>query len=151
MNMTFVASRPGTAHRIDGGRELGQEVVAGAVHDPAAVLLDEARDLPPVRAEPANDLVVGHEPAVPDHVGREDRREPAFGGVRGHGHFPNCSFPARAYTRSPRVAVRIDPESDPTPGSDPVPPKEKVPEVITDSGGFELVAGVELEPATFGS
>jgi hypothetical protein len=35
----------GTADRVEGGRKLGQEVVAGGVHDAAAVLSDAHRDV----------------------------------------------------------------------------------------------------------
>jgi hypothetical protein len=51
------------------------------------VLADEQADLFPVVAEGVDGgrLVLGHQAAVADHVGREDRGEPAFDAFGVHG------------------------------------------------------------------
>jgi hypothetical protein len=73
----------GAADRVEGRRELRQEVVTGSVHDTAPVLPDTHRDLfAIVRQRPdRGGLVFSHEPAVANHVSTEDRGELAFNGA----------------------------------------------------------------------
>ena len=77
----------GAAHRLDGAGEIDQQAVAGALDDAAAVRRDMGFDeLAEMRLEPAQRafLVVPHQPAVADHVGRQDGRELAFGALVFH-------------------------------------------------------------------
>ena len=70
-----------TLHRVGDALKLDQEAVAGGLDDPAAVLGDRRVDqLEPVgpQARKRAGLVGLHQPAVADHVGGEDRGEPAF-------------------------------------------------------------------------
>ena len=77
----------GAAHRFDGAGEIDQQAVAGALDDAAAVGGDVRFDeLAEMRLEATQRafLVVAHQPAVADHVGRQDRRELAFGALVFH-------------------------------------------------------------------
>jgi hypothetical protein len=76
----------GAADRVEGGRKLGQQVVAGGVHDAPPVLSDAHRDVFAIVRQCADrgGLVLGHQPAVADHVSREDGGELAFNGFGGH-------------------------------------------------------------------
>jgi hypothetical protein len=67
-------------HSIEGGGKLGQELVPGIVHDPATMLRDQHADLIAIRAKDTDGgcLIVCHQPAVPLHIGVEDRGELAF-------------------------------------------------------------------------
>lgn len=69
-----------TAHDLDRAAELGQEVVAGELHPPP-VLADVQIDQLAVCLHGADGrvLIVRHRPAVPDHVGRDDRGETPLG------------------------------------------------------------------------
>ncbi len=68
------------ADGVEGGRELGEDVVTRSIHDPASVLPDAHRDLLAVVAERPDRgrLVLGHQAAVADGIGGEDRGELAF-------------------------------------------------------------------------
>jgi hypothetical protein len=66
----------GAAHGLDGAGEIHQETVAGALDDAAAMGGDvRFDDLAEMRLEEPQRalLVVAHQPAVTDHVGRQDR------------------------------------------------------------------------------
>jgi hypothetical protein len=78
------------AHRVERGRELRQQVVAGRVHHATPVLSHQHPDLFPVGADRADGgrLVLRHQPAVADRVGAQDRRELAFDAFRVHGRCP---------------------------------------------------------------
>ncbi len=91
-----------TLHGIQGRGELRQDVVAGRVHDPAAMLLDQGEDFGSVGGERADraPLVLRHQPAVADGVGAQDRGELAFDRLRGHGtilRLGRAARPARPY------------------------------------------------------
>ena len=69
----------GAAHRVDNARELDEGAVAHELDDAALVLGDQGLDeLSAVRLEAGEGavLVPLHEPAVADHVGRQDGGEP---------------------------------------------------------------------------
>ena len=71
--------RDRAAHRVDHARELDQGAVAHELDEAAAVLGEERLDqLPAQRLQPGEraGLVALHEPAVADHVGRHDGRQP---------------------------------------------------------------------------
>jgi len=70
----------GEARRADGTRELGEKVVADKVNETSALLAEMELDLLTVGRQSAycRVFVGGHEPAVADHVGREDCRQAAF-------------------------------------------------------------------------
>jgi len=81
----------GTAHGIDDTPELHQHAVAGCLHDPSAMLLnfgiDEGSSVGFQLGQSA--LFVGaHETAVSSDIGGEDRCEPSFRTVLGHGRPP---------------------------------------------------------------
>ena len=67
-------------NRIERSRELRKEVVSGEVHEATAVLADQELDLLAVVAQDVNRgaLVLGHQPAVADDIGGEDRSELSF-------------------------------------------------------------------------
>ena len=68
-------------HRVGDALELGQHPVAGGLDDAAPVLGDRRVDqLEPVglQARERARLVGLHQPAVADHVGRQNRRQPAL-------------------------------------------------------------------------
>ena len=74
----------GAPDGVNHARELGQEAVAGVLHDPAPVLSDlRINQLPEVRFEPLVGplLIRPHQARIPRHVGGEDRGEAAD---RGH-------------------------------------------------------------------
>ena len=71
----------GAFDRIDDAAELRQQAVAHQLEDAAVMLVDlRLEQLLAVRAQPLErpGLILLHEPAVADHVGGEDRGEPAF-------------------------------------------------------------------------
>src|ERR1700731_1498563 len=71
----------GAQHRVGDAVELDQHAVAGGLDDAAAVLRDSRIDqLDPMGLETREcpRLVDLHEPTVADHVGGEDRSEPAL-------------------------------------------------------------------------
>ena len=70
----------GTLHGLGRRRKLREHVVTGSIDDSALVLLDQVRDGSAVAGEhPDRDvLVLGHQPAVADRVGGEDRGEAAL-------------------------------------------------------------------------
>jgi hypothetical protein len=78
----------GAGDRVDHGGELTQGAVAHELDDAAPVLgkerLDERFAVALESLEGAG-LVALDEPGVADHVGREDRGEPAFGAGCSHG------------------------------------------------------------------
>ena len=63
-------------HSVECARELGQEVVAGEIHEPTAVLAHEELDLLAVVAQDMDGgaFVLGHQPGVPDDIGAHDGR-----------------------------------------------------------------------------
>src|SRR5271169_1480388 len=80
----------GAGDRVDRARELGEQAVAGGLDDASPVAGYSRIDaVGPQGLEGAQraDLVFSHEAAVADHVGGQDRREPALGG-----HRVQCSF-----------------------------------------------------------
>src|SRR3546814_5217918 len=82
-----------TLDGADGARELDQDAVAHALEDAAAMALDERLEhLLPARLQPRQRacLVPLHKPAVANHVGRQDRGEPALDVLVGHlcGYLP---------------------------------------------------------------
>jgi hypothetical protein len=64
----------GTLHGIYHTRELGQEIVAGRVHHPASVLLDQIEECLFVGFEGGNgsSLIVLHQTTVASYVGAEN-------------------------------------------------------------------------------
>jgi len=75
----------GASHRIHHARELGQQAVAGVLHDAAPVLLDlGVNQFTEVGLEPrVRPFLVGaHQPRITGHVGGKDGGETAG---RGHG------------------------------------------------------------------
>ncbi len=74
------AQDPLNLHRtldgIQGGRKLGEDVVAGVVHNPAPVLAHQARDHAAIGREDADCLcfVLGHQAAVADDIGTQQGR-----------------------------------------------------------------------------
>ena len=87
----------GAGDRVDDGGELAQGAVAHELDHAAAVLGDQRLDeRSAVALEPLEGacLVVLDEPRVADHVGREDRGEPAFGAGCGH----SAAFSATSMT-----------------------------------------------------
>jgi hypothetical protein len=74
-------------HRIYHTSEFGKEVVAGRIHYPASVLLDQIRDDPFVSLQGPHGcgLILTHEAAVSYYVGAEDGSKFAFETFCGHG------------------------------------------------------------------
>jgi hypothetical protein len=72
------------AHGLDGAPELGQDRVPGRVENAASVHADEGLEHLLVRPERSQRLlfVLGHQTAVFSDIGREDRREFTFQGLR---------------------------------------------------------------------
>jgi hypothetical protein len=71
----------GAHHRVDDAAELDQHTVAGGLDDAAMILRDSWIDeLKPMGLEPRerSPLVDLHEPTIADHIGGEDRCEPAL-------------------------------------------------------------------------
>ncbi len=68
------------SNRFDRARELGHDAVAGPAKDPPVVIAHEFLDDGPIRAEPPDRvlLVDLHQPAVTDHIGRQNRGELAL-------------------------------------------------------------------------
>jgi hypothetical protein len=68
------------ADRPDGARELRDRAVAGAAEHPALVLRDHFVDQGPAGAQRRQRrlFVARHQPAEADHVGRQDRGDPAL-------------------------------------------------------------------------
>ena len=75
----LVLDLDGTAHGVDHARELGEEVVAGVVHDASPAFGDAVANQLAVGAQdPSRPLLVArHVPAEADGVGRENRGQPA--------------------------------------------------------------------------
>ena len=105
----------GAAHCIDDAGELGEQPVAGGLHDPAAVPRDrwdrrvrgDAR-----RAGERAFLVSAHQPAVAGDVGRKDRRELPFDPIHGQ---PLSPFGKSDYTPVPCLTpVRASHHGGPT-------------------------------------
>ena len=98
-----------TPHRVDDARELDQRAVARELDDTAAVLGDPRLDeLLAQRLEPGvrARLVGFHQPAVTDHVGGQDRGQPAFDSpLVGHGSPPYTYVQRFCATASISVAT----------------------------------------------
>jgi hypothetical protein len=74
--------------RIDRARELGEYPIAGRLDDTSMVLSKRAFDQcgPKLLETGVRALLVHlHEPAITDHVGGQDRGQPAFDSRNGHG------------------------------------------------------------------
>ena len=69
-----------TAHGIDDTGKLGQQVIAGGIHHPATMLLDQGGNEGTIGREGADGgfLIVAHEATVARDIRAEDRRELAF-------------------------------------------------------------------------
>ncbi len=81
----------GAARRVEGARELGQQVVARGVHDAPAMLPHQHGELLAVGGEGVKGLLLvrRHEPAGADHVGGEDCGESALDSGS-HQTAPSC-------------------------------------------------------------
>ena len=81
-------------HRVGNALELDQQAVAGGLDDAAPVLGDRRVDqLEPVGLEAREraGLVGLHQPAVADHVGRQNRGQPALDLRQFHARLPRSS------------------------------------------------------------
>ena len=81
----------GAGHRVHDARKLGEEAVACGLEEPTLVLGDLGLDhlgaeLPDCRESTV--LVLAHETAVADHIGRQDGGEAALDGVLCHSIVP---------------------------------------------------------------
>ena len=84
------------AHRVQRRRELRQQAVPSGVHHAPPVLAHQHRDRLAVVAERPDGgrLILRHEAAVADHVGRQDGGQPARN-------------PALAHPEEPSVTARV--------------------------------------------
>ena len=100
------------ADRFDGGRELGQDAVAGGADDAPVVARDQRVHRRPVRRQGMEGrlLVRGHETAVTGDIGAEDGGEPTLD-VRGlHRYGPEVATTVSVAGRRP-VSMRASPRA----------------------------------------
>ena len=80
----FALDVDGAAHGVDDAGELDEQAVADGLDDPPAMPVDlGVGDLAPDRLQGKQRplLVLAHQPGIADDIGRQDRRQPAFGAL----------------------------------------------------------------------
>ncbi len=72
-----------TPHRLERRRKLREKVIPPKINHPPPMLLHQQLDLLPIVGKRPDRclLILGHQPAVPDDIGGQDRGQSVFGGL----------------------------------------------------------------------